>query len=598
MKTISSISELKKIQLSESGTSRGLSSSTCAQDMNSIIKFLEEQARCGDENARKNIQDMIPVCATRCKRGLALWNRPGRAVCFHISLFPDLFVCIMRALCYSRSQDGELVCFMRSCLPFMYNSRRTQGDGGWSKDGKRDMITMFRCCMPTLLSLYSRHGVKDVAFWLRVSIFGFFERLFCQKHEKCNAIYIQLRALFRVCFVEYVYFYTTEVTSVPHARFASVSQNETLYNNAFNMGQQLRVELNSVYGKVANKNGSHGKILSDEEVLQILQETTASCQVMYERNARSSKLVFCENSGSMNENRAKRKTVSSDKQHCKDQHYAACLTELPYTSKFSIFESICRSQGVPSENIVHLWDCTSLVRVYELTAEQTRKQLQTLRSMGIYCLQEAAKCSSLHLCLRCARNGVFSTYRCDLRSDEISCTKCNRADMCVKIGMLGRVAFIRSIPIVMCQHCCKFVVYSGNYQDPTCNHVPWGKHVFSPSFQNELLSNTFMYFARASALGAATPNISYASKNFIAERQNGCVSSNVEVEENGKMCCMCKSTSLQQSYFLLDCYSKRILCVRVCSRHALGAKYDGIKVWTLQQYLMIANSTSSKKTAR
>ena len=64
----------------------------------------------------------------------------------------------------------------------------------------------------------------------------------------------------------------------------------------------------------------------------------------------------------------------------------------------------------------------------------------------------------------------------------------------------------------------------------------------------------------------------------------------MEVESQSKTCCMCKSTSLQQTHVVLDCHSKTLVTIRVCSRHALTAKFDGIKIYTLQQYLFIANS--------
>tara|TARA_B100001142_G_scaffold72175_1_gene72903 strand:- start:1497 stop:3272 length:1776 start_codon:yes stop_codon:yes gene_type:complete len=584
------VSDLETIRSQETNTGRGLAADIPEGGIERIIKHLEDCARCGEESARKNMQDLIPICAEGNHEYIDLWLQRGRAVCFDISLFPDLFVTIMRALCYSRSHDGELVCFMRSCLPFMYNSRRTQGDGGWSPEGLNDLVTMLRCCMPTLLSLYPRHGVKDVAFWLRVSIFSFFQKLMCMGHEECNAVYTKLRPLFRVCFVEYVYYFITNVTKIPQKRFMSSSNNETLCANAFNMGQQLRVELNTAYGRACNRLGVGRCILGAEDLVAVLLETTASCQVMYERNTRSSKLIFSGTTDALNDNRVKRRWGTQEKQHSLNYGCEVDLHRIPYTSNFCIFESICNKVGVPSKNIVDLWECTSIVRVFELTTEHTRKQLECLRKNGINCDKQVHECCTLHLCIRCARNNVFSSYRSDLRTGGVSCTKCGKSDMCVKVGMLGRVAFIRNIPIVMCPRCCRFVVYSGNHDDGHCNHVLWGKHVFSPSFQNEFMSNSFMYFALSREDAAASAGPHYATRNFVARRNKGCTQACVEVESQSKTCCMCKSTSLQQTHVVLDCHSKTLVTIRACSRHALTAKFDGIKIYTLQQYLFIANS--------
>lgn len=594
LRRVSSISEYDHIQQSESHTGRGLPEGLRTRSVQDIIHFLEDQARCGDEQARRNMQDLIPVCATAIPQRVQFWLRPGRALCFHIRLSPDLFVCIMRALCCGGSHDSELVCFMRSCMPFVYNSRRSHGDGGWSKAGAEDLITMFRCCMPTLLSLYPHHGVKDVTFWLRVAIFQFFQRLFRATHEERNAVFVRLKALFRVCFVEYVYFYMTNVTAIPHRRFMCRQQNELLYNNAFNMGQQLRVELNSAFNAAASRAAWESSATPADELMAILESTTPSCQVMYERNMRSSKVIFSGNMACLPEHKIRRRKfpTGSKSQRAMPEHVDLAL--LPSTSNFCIFERVCRARGLQSEDIVSLWEHLSILRLYELTSSHARQQMQALARIGVYAPDKVAECSTLHVCLRCAKAHVFSTYRCDLRSNVSSCTKCDRADMCVKIGMLGRVLFVSNIPIVMCRRCCRFVVYSGNDCDHDCNHILWGKHVFSPSFQSEFLSNTFMYFSylQEQIDGAYCP--AYASRRFISDRANGCKKEEADLETQGKTCCMCKSTALQRSYFLLDAYSKRMIHMRVCSRHALSTKYDNIHIYTLQQYLFIADTMARR----
>ena len=57
------VSDLETIRSKETSTGRGLAADISEGGMEGIIKHLEDCARCGEESARKNMQDLIPVCA-------------------------------------------------------------------------------------------------------------------------------------------------------------------------------------------------------------------------------------------------------------------------------------------------------------------------------------------------------------------------------------------------------------------------------------------------------------------------------------------------------------------------------------------------------
>lgn len=589
----SQILPLAALRASSVDVDRGLPSDFGDQSTAALIQHLEEKIRAGGYQHRLHLQDLIPVCSAHEKfpRGIDLWHLKGRQVHFDIASCPDLFIMITRAMCTRTNNETELVTFVRSCLPFLYSSRRTQSETGWSKAATMDLITVFRCCMPSLMSLFPQHGIKDVNFWLRVSLYSFWQRIMISTHDERNRIFTALKPLMRVCFVEYMFYYMVHVTSVPYNQNITLEKLDVLYSNAMNTGQQLRIELNSTFLRLHENSPDRERILSEESVMAILSQCNISCQVMYERNLRSSRVLFSDLTTRNPNTQGKDKTLSRKTGVTTDAFDHRDMDCVPYTSNFCLFEMICTKRGIAPHKILTLWEYTHGIRVHELTTEHMKLQLQALHRQGIRSKEQIRNASTLLLCLRCTRNNTFPTYRSDLRTEDFSCSKCGLGDMCVHVSMLGRVVFIKKIPIVLCTQCSDVVVYSGHPGLHECLHVPWGKHVFTAAFQSHLLSKSLMFFSSSAPPGNRNP-CHVVSRQFMNERISGNISAPMHTDDSMRACCMCKSGAVAKTYRLIDIYSQESVIVRVCARHALMSKWNDITVSTLQQFICISNFAS------
>ena len=79
---------------------------------------------------------------------------------------------------------------------------------------QESLCVALKCCLPSLLSMYTGTTTKDVCFTARVAIFNLFEGLFRDTHAKRTAFFVKLRPLLRVCYTEYIFSYLQQVTPV------------------------------------------------------------------------------------------------------------------------------------------------------------------------------------------------------------------------------------------------------------------------------------------------------------------------------------------------------------------------------------------------
>ena len=470
-----------------------------------------------------------------------------------------------------------------------------------------------------------QEGTKDICFWLRVSIFVFFRELFLGKHATRSAVLKKLYTLFSACFVEYVLFFSEHVTPLPWLKTLAPEFENVLRAGASNMGQQIRVELNQRYRAFLEQQPDTDRhVLTTDEVQALLLEVNPVSRTLYERVVRSFKMSHAAR-GTGPPRPAARRASNRNKEVAGAQAFDPDALDLvPYTNNFCLFEKLCLRRDVSEDAVAPLWVYTNTVRVYEGTAEMLQKQIARCEEMGITSSALLKQASTLFLCLRCLHGGNLSKFRSDLRSGETSCCTCNSSDLCVQVCLclcarvcvcvflfclcvlsfsfiayqkqvclLGRIAYINDVPLIICPHCSRFVVYDGlgcvhHVGTRGCCHREWSKHVLSNSFQRQFLRASFMHTL---GQGQQDEDSQLAvSREYVQQRVRGETAAVLAVDDTQprKACAMCRASHIHTTYSLLDVYSRRVVHVNVCTKHALYGRFAGINLVTLQQFLSIS----------
>lgn len=514
--------QLHTIQSCAVSASRGLPQVQSKKpNIHHIVKTLESHVRAGDSDARVHLQDLIPVAAIGrdCDRALDLWLRPRPTVVFSVRSFPDIFSVVVQALCSPAPGQCELLDFVQCAFPNFSNTRRTKNDRDWACKDEDSLVILLQCCLPSLLSLYSQEGTKDVCFWLRVGIYAFFTDLFLGEHAARSDILRRLHALCSACFVEYVLYFSEHITPLPWLKTLTPAQEESLRANAANMGQQIRVELNQRYRAFLDQQPADRKCLGHDDVLALLLEVNPVSKTLYERVVRSHRMSYASRGAAVVKSAPRRtgKLRELDTARVFDER---ALELAPYTGNFCMFEKLCLRRGLGEDAIAALWVYTGVVRVHEGTAEMMHLQIARCREMGITSCAMLKRAASLSLCLRCIHSGNLSKFRSDLRTDSMSCCACNSADVCVQICLLGRIVYIHDIPIIMCPRCSRFVVYDGlGCVQPACDHGcchrDWSKHVLTNTFQRQFARAGFMHTIGPRALVAQAWDV--VSREYVQQ---------------------------------------------------------------------------------
>jgi hypothetical protein len=243
-----------------------------------ILNKLQDQIRMGDIKARLLLQNMI-VYQAYCHsyKRLALYcTMDNNMKTLELDMFPDIYIYYLRAMCTTCTLDDEFVNFIKSSVPFFANPRRMQKKHAWSDQNVQGISILLRCCMPTLLSLFPILSSKDVHFWARVHIYRLFMDLL-QGSQKNRCLFFENnRALLRVCLIEYVLYFSKFVSPPPRTLIMQNVDINTLYVSAFNVAQQLRVDINTDY---VLKFDNQDTNVTNADIYELLRNMNARCQV-------------------------------------------------------------------------------------------------------------------------------------------------------------------------------------------------------------------------------------------------------------------------------------------------------------------------------
>ena len=250
-------------------------------EMRKIIENLQVNIRHGDEKSRATLNSMIIYQAYKCeypRLAYQFMKHPEKnAHMLEIGMFPDIYVLCLRAMCIHLASTDDLLNFMRSSVKFFVNPKRIQKKSGWSAVDSNGIITLLKCCMPSLLSLFPILSSKDVHFWARVHIFRLFRKLLDGTQKERCTFFDKNRALLRTCIVEYMLYFFKFVTPLPNTSTLQNFDFGLLYTNHFNVGQQLRVDITTNYISKFEHNEEN---VSIEEISEVLFDMNARCQVI------------------------------------------------------------------------------------------------------------------------------------------------------------------------------------------------------------------------------------------------------------------------------------------------------------------------------
>jgi len=412
--------------------------------------------------------------------------------------------------------------------------------------------------------------------------------------EQRNIFYMENKVLIKMCFIEYIYFFINNVNPLPQTKLILSIDIKNMATNIFNIGQQLRVEINSEYN-------NNSKI----PIPELLEAVKPKCLVMYERTSRYNKsIIFSGVSIATNSNKNMTMPIQSIKMRkynimkilrCSIHH----LSRVPYTKTFQVFDNYCQRNGVEIGHINVLWDTMQRIKVYELTLDLFEKQKKSIEEQDISTSSlHMQRQSNLLVCISCIEKNIFPKFRYDVRKDEYKCTRCDMSGSVFEINVIGRLIVVCNIPLVFSTCCRQIVVYSGNNEEfhPTkkkCDCIKWTNHTNTACFNNLIssMSVSQYVFPVDKVVSVKWTN---ATVDYMALRLIGNTGFNFEhLSEHlhkNNTCCICGyNTSNVQKNVLLDIYSSMMLSVNVCSKHFIpDYKLNHIK--SIDDYLMFLST--------
>ena len=229
--------------------------------------------RKGNSQARDEIVKLLPLYSFsnsyqfiyRIVKNVDKYNIPN----IDIQHMPDITAFLHQCILPTRYYEDDIVILMRSCIPFFQNPRRVKQDHAWPIENDKTLIVLIQCCIPSLLSIYPSICIKDISFKCRSKILIYMRSLLVVTFEQRNLFYVGNKVLIKMCFIEYIYFFINNINPLPQTKFILSIDIKNMATNIFNIGQQLRVEINSEYN-------NNSKILIPE-LLEAVSQSVWLC---------------------------------------------------------------------------------------------------------------------------------------------------------------------------------------------------------------------------------------------------------------------------------------------------------------------------------
>jgi len=571
-----------------------LFSSTCALEAPSIlseVERLEDAVRKGDMTARIKITQLLPFYSYMSQyrnlhhvlRNIDSSNLPY----IDMQHMPDITIFLHQCIIPTQYYEDDIVILLRSCIPFFQNPRRVKQDHAWPLDNDKTLVILIQCCVPSLLSIYPSICIKDVSFQCRAKIMIFLRNLLTGTFEMRNIFYTNNKVLIKMCLIEYVYYFIHHISPLPATPYIKSIDIQTMATNIFNIGQQLRVEINSEF----DKNPCI-------DVVDLFANVRHKCLVMYERTSRYNKNMFLGSLGQGVDTTAcfRLRSVKTKKQNILNILKTSLhnLSGVPYTGCFQIFDNYCQRKNIATGHINVLWDTMQRIKIYELSLDlfQTQKneiEHQKNASSEIHMRRQ----SNLLVCISCIEKNIFPTFRYNVRKNEYKCTRCDIKGSVFEVNVMGRLIVVCNIPLVFSTCCRSIVVYSGtgnefHSSEVPCKCIKWTNNTNTSTF-NQLISSMSVSQYVFQVENVKPTELKTATWQFMRGRMDGNIQPSFDQLHTERLrtypCCLCpNSTCANQKYFLLDIYSRAMICVNVCMKHSIP-DHARKKIASVQDFL-------------
>lgn len=561
----------------------------CHGELPNTIHYLEQRQRAGDIAARGALAGLVPCAALR---DLYTINTVPRLQ-LQLSLCPDITQELTQAMLKFRNREDSLVTFLRSSIPALNLFKKIHRDIAWPEEHSTSLRKLFFCCLPTLLSLFPCPSTKEVSLDVRISLFWSIRVFVAGRHADALEFFNRHKHVLRVCLVEYAFHSLSNMPMIPLLLRYSPACFQTLKHAVFNMGQHLRVEMNTA---LVNAKGA-------DEIWPCL---CAAAKILYDRYVRVSKSV----AGQVRPHATQQhKPATVNKKSVElvtvYQQYDKTLSEMPQTNSFHVAEMYMRRAGVRAFEISTLWDAIMCVRVHELPACVLQRQIQKLFHLCAGSNRQMRKRSHLLVCRFCLMQNVTTVFRFDSYYGNYICNRCELNGSVVDVCMLGRIVYVRNIPLVLCTSCLDVVVYSGAGSELSpCPHthaphsmlacprlhIRWGSSLNINALDN-LVKNCSPYqFIYANINLAPQPclYVEFHPDHTVARRflpAKSCTP---------RRCSMCRCTSIFASYLLLDPEVHQLVHVQVCYKHSIPTAVQRWALHTINDYIRIHQAPTAE----
>lgn len=551
-----------------------------------IRQHIEECVLRGDTTGRGALNTLLPLVAFGLPISYVDYLQPQHIP--QMAHAPDLYPYVLQAYMPAIAGEDRLATMFRSTFTFFPASKRMQKRSRWDVSSSASLVTFLRCCVPTLLSLFQEHSIKDLDFDFRVAVYRHWHGLLSSNHHERAAFFKQHRVLLMVCFSEFFLHYITTVQPLDPL-VLSPGHAALLRRSYTNIAQALRTEIN-LY--VAKHYTGTGKVV---DVAAILTAFQTRGQLLLDRGIRYSKSIGCKprcataHRTAVVKTRWKRAEVLSMLRD-QERHIGA----FPFARDFALFVAYCERQHIATTHRMVLWHIVSHIYVEPSTRSMAVEQINTLAENFGISSSRMRKNMHYMTCVVCSFFGQEQKLRYDTDLDRYDCAHCELPGTVARFPLVGRILYAHGIAFALAPGSGKLVLFSPLHLHPAAREEQ--THTFELDIATAIVNHKTRESCQQLSLGhvlVATSAQTEPDRIPILEDSD----SGVRVDVNGKMhCSLCRSLSITESHVLLDTCGPSLVLAHLCTRHAVPPIARHIPLRTVADFWRIQNARRTSLT--
>lgn len=491
------------------------------ENINNTLVKLHSDLRNGVPNTQVEIDRYLFAAGPQIAKGIP----PEHFILDHcqtprFELLPNIQHRISRVLSI-RNDDARVPAqFLRQCIPLKRRTKRAQREITWKEEDVKHMRIFIRCAYGTLLGLYP-YCSKFTHFHNRVAINALLHTVLVSDNTTITKFCNTFSYILRLSTMEHAC-YTMETFAPSLAAALNKKRQFTSFTSTiYSVGDTFRGDINQQDLDASNL----------PETWKTLQGLDAAAQTLFDRCSRAFRTV-----------------ITPPATHALTSQYRRNIANM-YREDPDIISRIMRSYASPNKYLFgtindalipkkyaeDVWQLIDNVRVKELTAQITLKQLAKCYEMHPKDISLRQRQGVLQVCIICALKNNYCHNPCATRYDAVqerlTCVECQNESI-VQINLLGRVLYIGNNAIVFSTCCMSPIIWNAHgfeWNDKCSQYC--GKH----GFQSH------------------------------CTRRKKATAAPVQVHNH---CFVCKSRTVTVSHTVVDLQKKHNTVVHFCNRHA------------------------------